>query len=448
MSLSVSHRAVSPAAPPFFPPFLPCAALIALSMAVLDTLASLLLPLMHVLLDGVTDRLARALQQARRPRKTLQQDTLAQDESHARLARDAALYALCAGAITVAYQTLLRSPLPPPLHEPVVPECMVGLHQPPVSAEAAPLLAPPGSVESFILCAPRVSASARASFLWQFVLANREGLFSTAGYLALHFMGLAWGRAVSSIRARYRCSSVTHVGDLTAQGRGTEGEGEETHSAHTAEVSRGASGRRSAARRRHSTVAAQLLPLPGKRAAGPAATVVAKPTPTTLATGQKKDESEHVQRQKGAIVAALYLFAASALLLWIAYALSIGVLLPAAATGTEPWAPPSRRLANAPYVCLSLALNATQMCIYLLAAYASAAEGVSEPAAGVLESVNAYFFPAFLAANLSTGIVNGSVWTLDTGTGPAVLILACHMGLLTTAATEAKKRGVRVKLKL
>jgi glucosaminylphosphatidylinositol acyltransferase len=99
--------------------------------------------------------------------------------------------------------------------------------------------------------------------------------------------------------------------------------------------------------------------------------------------------------------------------------------------------PVSRRFCNAAYVCWITASAVTQL---LLAALAC--QGVimvslilgrgTGRSSHVVQALSHHQLAAFLAANLSTGLVNMSVDTLDAPTWLAVLLLVAHMAVWCT----------------
>jgi hypothetical protein len=302
-------------------------------------------------------------------------------------------------ALTLAYQVALRWPLSTPFD--LTPGCMEGLREPPACAGAtvtaaalgSSFLAPPHTLEAYILCAPR--------FPGGFWAANREGIASTLGFLALHLLGLAAGRAIAAARAGMAPGMPGQIAVLTSLIRSSVG---------VAAVAWGA----------YFTLAdPNFLVVPGLR------NLLAFVGPS----------------------------------------------------------PPSRRLANAPFVALSIAMNATQMCIYLLVALLtalaykwrgeprSAARRTASPGgrAGsrlrrgtaaahapapsavsliLLEAINAVFFPVFLLANLQTGVVNATMKTLDVGDGGAATVLFLHTLSLCGFAAGSAAVGWRPRLKL
>lgn len=101
----------------------------------------------------------------------------------------------------------------------------------------------------------------------------------------------------------------------------------------------------------------------------------------------------------------------------------------------------SRRLANLPYVLWVVSYNAA-----FLLGYDLIEQLVGPCDLGILNAINKNGLPIFLLANLTTGLVNMTINTLETSVPVTYVILIIYALLWTFVAMVLDKRGIFIKL--
>lgn len=112
------------------------------------------------------------------------------------------------------------------------------------------------------------------------------------------------------------------------------------------------------------------------------------------------------------------------------------------------WATPSRRLANLPYILWTVSYNTAFLALYVAVEVLVFGKhyhyGLCVPTS--LDAINFNGLAIFLLANISTGVINMNMRTLDATRLQTITTLILYLAVLFVASLILYRRAVRIKL--